>query len=120
MSLKAPDPRDEVQTLAQEAVARLSADLKAGRSQTLKDYLAAMGRFHKYSWTNAVLIHGQRPTATRVAGYHTWHDLGRFVRRGEKGIRIFAPLIAKGESDRATPSRSTERPGRCRRSLETA
>jgi antirestriction protein ArdC len=34
----------------------------------------------------------QRPTATRVAGFGTWKELGRFVKRGEKGIQILAPM----------------------------
>jgi antirestriction protein ArdC len=87
--------RDKVHRLAEEALQRLLADLQAGRSETLKNYLATMGRFHRYSWTNTLLIHTQRPTATRVAGYHTWRDLGRFVKRGEKGIVIYAPLVTK-------------------------
>jgi len=30
-----------------------------------------------------------------VAGFRTWHSIGRRVRRGSKGIRIFAPYIRK-------------------------
>jgi len=37
----------------------------------------------------------QRPRATKVAGLRTWNELGRRVRRGEKGIMILAPLIGK-------------------------
>jgi hypothetical protein len=32
------------------------------------------------------LIASQRPTATRVAGIRSWNELGRRVKRGEKGI----------------------------------
>src|SRR6266704_1424388 len=32
-------------------------------------------------------------TATHVAGFHTWHKLGRFVKKGEKGILILAPIV---------------------------
>ena len=39
-----------------------------------------------------MLIWMRRPDATRVAGFHTWLSLGRHVRKGEKGIRIFAPM----------------------------
>ena len=35
----------------------------------------------------------QKPDATHVAGYRTWTTLGRFVRRGEKGIFILAPMV---------------------------
>jgi hypothetical protein len=48
--------------------------------------------FHSYSWGNCALIAMQRPDATRVAGYRTWQKLGRQVRKGERGIRILAPM----------------------------
>ena len=54
-----------------------------------------MARFHRYSLHNVCLIVAQRPTATRVAGFHTWRTLGRFVRKGEKGIAILAPIVAR-------------------------
>jgi hypothetical protein len=42
-----------------------------------------------------MLIARQRPTATRVAGIRTWNSLGRFVKRGEKGILILAPMVGR-------------------------
>jgi antirestriction protein ArdC len=42
-----------------------------------------------------MMIWSHRPTATRVAGYQTWRKMDRFVRAGEKGIPIFAPMIFK-------------------------
>lgn len=33
--------------------------------------------------------------ARRVAGIHTWHDAGRHIKPGEKGILIFAPITDK-------------------------
>jgi hypothetical protein len=42
-----------------------------------------------------MLIAFQKPSATRVAGFNTWKSLGRFVKKGEKGIIILAPIIAK-------------------------
>ena len=47
-----------------------------------------MGRFHRYSFHNLCLITIQCPTATRVAGFQAWRTMGRFVRKGEKGIAI--------------------------------
>jgi len=35
----------------------------------------------------------QKPSASNVAGVRAWNSLGRFVRRGEKGILILAPLV---------------------------
>jgi len=37
------------------------------------------------------LILAQRPDSTRVAGYRKWQELGRQVRKGEKGIVILVP-----------------------------
>ena len=54
-----------------------------------------MARFHRYSLHNVCLIMAQRPTATRVAGFHAWRTLGRFVRKGEKGIAILAPIVSR-------------------------
>lgn len=55
-------------------------------------YLSAMSKFHHYSFANALLILLQCPTASRVAGFHTWKkEFGRQVKRGEKGIQILAP-----------------------------
>jgi hypothetical protein len=40
-----------------------------------------------------MLIARQKPDATNVAGIRTWNSLGRFVKRGEKGILILAPMV---------------------------
>src|ERR1022692_919185 len=92
-----PNSNDKVRKVAEEALSRLSADLEAGRSEGLKNYLAAMGRFRRYSWNNVLLIASQRPAATHVAGYHAWNRLGRSVNKGEKGIMILAPMVVKQE-----------------------
>ncbi len=56
------------------------------------EYLAAMSKFHHYSFGNALLILLQCPTATSVAGYSDWKKkFGRQVKRHEKGIQILAP-----------------------------
>lgn len=61
-------------------------------SEEYKRYLDTMGKFHGYSYNNCMLIHLQMPTATMVAGYRVWQDkFNRQVRKGEKGITIFAP-----------------------------
>lgn len=61
-------------------------------TRTYQDYLKTMSRFPQYSARNTLLIFAQRPDATWVAGYKAWQkNFGRQVRKGEKGIRIFAP-----------------------------
>ena len=81
--------------LVREATDRLIAALEAGESDQLKAYLSAMGRFHGYSPGNVFLISIQFPKASRVAGYRTWQSLGRQVRKGERGIRILAPIVCR-------------------------
>lgn len=71
----------------------LIQQLEQGHSETLTAYLTAMSRFHNYSFGNILEISRQKPDATHVAGLHTWNQLGRRVKKGEKGIRILAPII---------------------------
>jgi len=74
-------------------VQSLIEQLEAGHSDALTAYLNAISRFHSYSFGNVLEIARQRPTATRVAGMYAWNQLGRRVKKGEKGIRILAPII---------------------------
>ncbi|WP_263417839.1 ArdC family protein [Terriglobus albidus] len=71
----------------------LIEQLEAGHSDALTNYLTAMSRFHNYSFGNVLEIARQMPTATRVAGFWTWKNLGRSVTAGQKGIRILAPIV---------------------------
>jgi N-terminal domain of anti-restriction factor ArdC len=71
----------------------LVEQLEAGHSEALTNYLTAMSRFHNYSFGNVLEIARQMPTATRVAGFWTWKNLGRSVKAGQKGIRILAPIV---------------------------
>jgi hypothetical protein len=86
---------EQIRGLIAQATEALAGELEAGKSEQLQTYLAAIGRFHRYSVGNAILIWLQRPTATRVAGYHTWQQLGRQVRRSEKAISIMAPIVQR-------------------------
>lgn len=86
---------DQLKKLTTDALDRLGALLDAGKSQQLTALLKTMARFHRYSFHNVCLIASQRPDATRVAGFHTWRSMGRFVRKGEKGIVILAPIIGR-------------------------
>lgn len=84
--------QNKARSLIETALDQLASALEQGHSQTLKEYLASMARFHSYSAGNQLLIHLQRPTATHIAGYQTWKKLGRQVKKGEKGILIQAPI----------------------------
>lgn len=86
---------DQLKTLTTDALDKLAGLLDEGHSDRLTALLKTMGRFHKYSWHNVALIASQCPTATRVAGFQTWRTMGRFVRKGEKGIAILAPIVGR-------------------------
>jgi len=90
-------PTPHKQQTAKEAIAAnvqlLIEQLEAGHSEGLTAYLTAMGRFNRYSFGNILEIARQKPSATRVAGMYAWNQLGRRVKKGEKGIRILAPVI---------------------------
>ena len=62
-------------------------------SSIFRDYLLTMGKFWSYSIGNIMLIYLQKRDATRVAGFTTWKELGRYVKTGEKGIMILAPCL---------------------------
>src|SRR6201985_1613265 len=85
------------QQTAKEVIAAnvqaLIEQLEQGQSDALTAYLTAMGRFNNYSFGNILEIARQKPDATRVAGLYAWNQLGRKVKKGERGIRILAPMI---------------------------
>jgi hypothetical protein len=81
------------QELIASNIKLLIEQLEAGHSEALTNYLTAMSHFHHYSFGNVLEIARQMPTATRVAGFWTWKNLGRFVKAGQKGIRILAPIV---------------------------
>src|ERR1700675_2700294 len=86
---------EQAKQIVSTAIEQLSQALERGHSETLRNYLAAIGRFHRYSLRNVMLIASQKPTASHVAGFHTWRTLGRFVKKGEQGILILAPIVRR-------------------------
>ena len=55
------------------------------------------GRLYRYEFDNILMIYMQRPNATLVADYDTWKDprVGRYVKRGSRGIAIFPSRALK-------------------------
>jgi len=90
---KQPQQRQTAKEIIAANVKSLIEQLEAGHSDALTAYLDAMSRFHNYSFGNILEIARQKPTATRVAGLYAWNQLGRKVRKGERGIRILAPIV---------------------------
>ncbi len=99
------DGKPNTQAIIAANVQHLIAQLEAGHSEVLTQYLTTMARFHKYSLGNVLLIASQKPEASNVAGIFTWNQLGRKVKKGEKGIMIFAPMIAKKRRQKTSEER---------------
>ena len=68
-------------------------------STTWTAYLAFCASFHRYSLSNLLLILGQCPEASHVAGYRAWQATGRQVRKGEHGIRILGTGTVKASTE---------------------
>ena len=76
---------------------------------TDKDWLQFLGfqsRFYSYSIGNTMLIYKQNPDASFVKGYRAWNDLGRYVKKGSKGIAILAPCVRKAKEEENTTDRT--------------
>jgi antirestriction protein ArdC len=99
---------ETIQQLVASAVDRLVEALEAGQSDALRAFLSAAARFHRYSFGNVLLIASQRPEATRVAGFNTWRTLNRFVKKGEKGIAIMAPLVRRARNEEHEQPQTTD------------
>ena len=85
---------ERLEALHEQLVAKTAA---LTTSEGWTAYLEFAAKFHNYSLNNLLLILCQRPDATRVAAYRKWQSLGRQVRKGEKSIGIFAPMVRKSE-----------------------
>lgn len=64
-------------------------------SDKYQKFLDTMAKFPRYSINNNLLILMQKPDATLVQSYTGWKQMGRYVKKGEKGIRILAPTPFK-------------------------
>ena len=99
---------EHAKKIADQALSDLAEALTQGKSESLTRYLSMLAKFHKYSFGNVMLILSQMPDATHVAGFHTWRQMGRFVKKGEKGIVIIAPMTIRKESDDAKDGEQPE------------
>lgn len=73
---------------------------QARKSEEMQRYLNFVAKFHNYSPSNIMLILLSKPDATHVMGFNSWRRLNRFVKRGERGIPIFAPMIHVEDPDK--------------------
>ena len=61
----------------------------------LAAFLAFRSHFRDYSLNNCLLIWMQRPSARHCMGFRSWAKQGRRVRKGERGLTVFAPVVRK-------------------------
>ena len=62
-------------------------------------YLNFCAKLPRYYVNNQILIMMQKPDATMCQSFTNWKEANRFVRKGEKGIRIFAPAPYKMQKE---------------------
>jgi antirestriction protein ArdC len=89
LPVETTDKRDSHRAEERRRMGEAVAALRS--SEGWQRWLKVRRHFHSYSFQNQLLIALQRPDATRVAGFKRWLALGYRVRRGEHGIRIWAP-----------------------------
>ena len=61
------------------------------------NYLNIQKNLYNYSFNNCIILKSQNPNVTKVASYKKWKQLGRTVKKGEKALRIYAPIIGKAK-----------------------
>ncbi len=105
------DQTQELTDKINESITTLCTETDAAKQdETYRAWLRTLSHFYSYSFNNWLLIYAQQPDATRVAGFQTWKSLGRFVKKGERGIRIFAPIIRKVEEEKNGTTEQVSRP----------
>ena len=75
---------NDIRELAQQ-----NARYVSNSPQDWMSYLDVAARLYRYSFTDALLIHAQRPDATACAELELWNQkMSRWVNRGAKGIAL--------------------------------
>ena len=69
------------------------------QSDKYKQFLNTMAKFPRYSVNNSLLIMMQKPDAQLCQSFTGWKQMGRYVKKGEKGISILAPAPYKIERE---------------------
>lgn len=98
----------EIDSLIKSISQGIEDYIKSGKYREILDNLST---FHQYSLNNSLLIALQKPDATYVASYATWKQkFNRQVNAGEKGIKIFCPVIyhEKNKKDTETTENKKE------------
>lgn len=70
-------------------------DEVAASGQAWKSICRLTGQLYRYEFDNILMVYKQRPGATLIADFDTWKMVGRYVRRGSRGIAIFPSRALK-------------------------
>lgn len=85
----------ELAKLVEAQTKALAAQFAAGQSDAHPELLRFYAEFRANSANRVMLICQQCPHATRVASYRLWQQLGRQVAQGQRGMRIWRPVLRK-------------------------
>lgn len=85
----------EIELKISESIENLRNELKNGKSERFIEYLNFCAKFYNYSLNNKILLFGQMPNASKVAGFKSWEKLGFNVNKGSNALRILAPQSYK-------------------------
>ena len=75
---------NRVNTLYDEALRRVS-----GGQEQWREACKLAGQLYRYEFDNILMVYIQRPGTTLAADYDTWKKVGRYVKRGSRGIAVF-------------------------------
>lgn len=95
---KAAEKREQVTQAYTATVERIENDPEFAAA-----FATFAEKFPTYSQKNQALIFAQMDTATVCAGFNKWKAEGRMVRKGEKGIKIFAPSSKIEKDEKGNP-----------------
>jgi hypothetical protein len=99
--MKTRQPTPEQKAAAAERRAALAALAKQAAALPMEGWAVATIEGHPLSFKNAALAALQRPNVSLVGGFQQWRKAGRMVRKGEKAIGIFLPLVRTSDDGEA-------------------
>ncbi len=85
--------REKQHREAEQRIEKLATSWQDDPKQ-VAEYFQFASRFHQYSERNRMLIYTQNPTASFVASFKDFKEMGYFVRKGERGMKIVTPAPA--------------------------
>lgn len=65
------------------------------QSERYREFLDMVAKFPRYSANNSLLIMMQKPDTQLCQSFTAWKKMDRYVKKGEKGIKILAPAPYK-------------------------